>query len=130
MFARWCDGIVAAIRGVVRGYCWTPVRGHLVERCGSLEPVTEVRILPPQLKNGSNMRFLPAVARVQILATALDASTGATRSLRRRLRGPVAVQLEVTPLGGEQLVVRALLGDVAVLEHHDARRPADRGQAV
>ena len=39
---------------------------------------------------------------------------------RRGLLGPVAVQAPVGALGGEQLVVGALLDDPAVVEHDDA----------
>ena len=55
---------------------------------------------------------------------------GPRAALRRRLRRPIAIQLEIPPLGGDQLVVGALLGDLAVLEHHDPARLADRGEAV
>ena len=42
--------------------------------CGVLAAVTEVRILPPQLKNRSDTRLLPVVVQVRILAAAFDAS--------------------------------------------------------
>ena len=47
-----------------------------------------------------------------------------------RLVRPVPVQPRVGAVGGQQLVVRALLGDPPALEHHDAPGVADRGQAV
>ena len=50
--------------------------------------------------------------------------------LRRRLLGPVAVEPRVGAVGLEQLLVGALLGDPAVVEHHDPARPADRREAV
>src|SRR5437879_12595701 len=45
------------------GYRWTSLRGHLVARCGSLEPVTEVRILPPQLQKARQTAHLLAATR-------------------------------------------------------------------
>src|SRR5687768_8320945 len=68
-------------------------------------------------------------------ATAKD-SGGPGRALPRRgglgrgLLRPVAVQAPVGALGGEELVVGALLDDPAVLQHHDPARLADRRQAV
>jgi hypothetical protein len=47
--------------------------------------------------------------------------------LHRRLRRPVPVELEVAALGGDQLVVGALLGDLTVLQHDDSLGLADRG---
>ena len=49
---------------------------------------------------------------------------------RRGLLGPVAVQAPVRALAREQLVVRALLDDPAVVEHDDLPGAADRRQAV
>ena len=51
--------------------------------------------------------------------------TPQTRALHGGLRSPVAVKLEVASLGGYQLVVGALLGDSAVLEHDDPVGLAD-----
>src|SRR5438105_11669739 len=45
-------------------------------------------------------------------------------------RSPVAVQVRVEALAGEQLFVRSLLDDPAVLEHDDQIGVADRRQAV
>src|SRR6202035_5380730 len=50
--------------------------------------------------------------------------------LHRRLRSPIAIQLVVAAFGGDQLIVRALLGDAAVLEHDYAAGLADRREAV
>src|SRR3954447_12943052 len=41
-----------------------------------------------------------------------------------------AVQVRVQAVGGEELGVRALLHDAAVVEHEDPRRAADRREAV
>ncbi len=47
-----------------------------------------------------------------------------------RLLGPVAVERGVGAAGSDQLVVRALLRDAAVVEHDDVACLADRRQAV
>src|ERR1039458_5304850 len=54
---------------------------------------------------------------------------GAT-SLRGCLRGPVAVELEIASLGGDQLVVGPLLDDAPMFEHHDAPGLANRGETM
>ena len=46
------------------------------------------------------------------------------------LLGPVAVQAPVGALAAEQLLVRALLDDAAVVEHDDVAGAADGGEAV
>src|SRR3954453_10701464 len=50
--------------------------------------------------------------------------------LSDRLAAPVLVQAPVVPAGGEQLGVRALLDDPAVLEHDDLAGALDRREPV
>ena len=64
-------------------------------------------------------------------------SSGSSRSARSsgaaelgRVRGPVAVERRVEAAPREQLLVRALLDDAAVLEHDDQVRIADRREPV
>lgn len=59
--------------------------------------------------------------------------SGVIRSLRQNLRRLVelrVVQVGVEAALGEQLVVRALLDDVAVADHQDHVGVSDRGQAM
>src|SRR4051812_21310405 len=51
-------------------------------------------------------------------------------ALRRRLLGPVPVELPVPPAGVDELVVGPGLDDLAVLEHDDPARVADGRQPV
>src|SRR5450755_1264476 len=55
---------------------------------------------------------------------------GRARPLRRGLLGPVAIQPPVVALCIEQLVVRSLLHDPAVLDHDDPPGVADRREPV
>src|SRR3954471_6299834 len=51
-------------------------------------------------------------------------------SLRGRVRRPVAVERPVETARRKQLVMRSLLDDAAVLQHHDQVGVADRGEPV
>src|SRR5439155_11896793 len=54
----------------------------------------------------------------------------ASRSLGQGLHELAVVQVVVEAAAGEQLLVRALLDDPAVIHHEDLVRVADRGEAM
>ena len=96
--ANWLRAVQAVSRRVSgrrrERYAGTPVfgalRGHLVARCGSLEPVTEVRILPPQLG-----ACLQRCARYGALYAAASCST--SRGASARSAPPAAISSSCVP---------------------------------
>src|SRR5215211_3377433 len=97
---------------------------------------------PPCVFAGSTLKSVSvASADAAEGATAAVAASARTRQARLLTRGrvprsggglrcPIAVQARVRAARVEQFLVRALLLDPAVVEHHDVPGAADRGQAM